>query len=389
MYKHFSFQDRVILQYHLDNNPRCSAQGIATILKKSRSAIHYELKTNTSTLLTKQQKFLNAEDNYRCVFLARFPFCCNACAKTRCSHRSRVYNAYQADRKAHNALVKSRSDTTTKKEIVDILNKTLSQLIIDGVSIQVAKASVNRCDVSESTIRRYINKGYLLAKRHHLPNSIRFKVKKEYNYGRMPIDANLLYQRTYQDYLDYIEAHPFAKVVQLDSLIGKADDKSALLTIFFINSKFHLAVKYNRKNSNINSILTRIYNEAAKHGFKLFDVILTDNGPEFRNLPSIEKDDNQVNRLRVFYCDPYRSCQKAECERNHGLIRRILTKGRSFDSRTQSDIDSALSHINSYPRASLNMCSPYDLFTSEYDSIIACILNVDRIDVKDLRLVRR
>jgi len=389
MDRHFTFSDRVILQYFIETTPRGTAKEAGAILGKSRQAVHYELKHNIYHYTPKSISFNEGKGNIRCPHLKRFPYCCNNCARTSCSHRSSEYNAYKAQEKAHKRLVNSRVDTAHRKNIIDILDKTVSQLIIDGLSIKVAKLSVNRCDVSESTIRRYLNNGLLRARRHHLPNAVRFKVKKQYDYSRKQIDVKILYKRTYQDYLDYMAANPLAKVIQVDSLIGKVSDRSAFLTVFFVNSKFQLVIKYNRTALNINSILLRLYNTALENGFKLFDVILTDNGPEFMKFPALEMDDDNVLRARVFYCDPYRSCQKAECERNHGLIRRIFRKGKSFSSVSQTEIDNALSHINSYPRGSLNNRAPYDLFVCEYDYIIATIFNIDKIPLEDLRLKAR
>jgi IS30 family transposase len=258
MNKHLSFTDRVILQNFIELSPRCSAIETAAVLNKSRSTVYYELK-NFTTHFTSSSVYYNGGSVYQCPHLKKFPFCCNGCAKTRCSHRSSEYDAYKAQDKATRLLVNSRVDTTRRRNTIDLLNKTVSQLIRDGLSIKVAILSVNRCDVSESTIRRYINNGLLLATRMDLPNAVRFKVKKEYNYSRKRINIKLLYKRTYQDYLDYMKTHPKAKVIQVDSVIGKSNDKTALLTVFFLNSKFQLAVKYNRKNSSVSGILLKLY----------------------------------------------------------------------------------------------------------------------------------
>jgi len=389
MYKHFDIRDRVILQHYIDTNPRGSATELAELIDKTVSAIYYELKHNTISFVPTTITFNHSEKGLVCQHIKRFPFCCNGCARTRCSHRCKEYDAYKADKKASALLISSRIDTEHRKNTVAVLDKTVSQLIKDGLSIKVAMMSVNRCDVSESTIRRYVNKGLLRARRIDLPVSVRYRPKKEYKYTHKLIDVNILYTRTYQDYLDYMKLHPKAKVIQIDSVIGKSDDKCALLTIFFMNSKFQLAIKYTRKHSSINSILVYLYETALAQGFKLFDVILTDNGTEFKRLPELEKNENQVVRFHVFYCDPYRSCQKAECERNHGLVRRFFRKGRSLNLVSQEEFDMALSHINSYPRGSLNDRTPFALFTSEYDSIIASIFNIDKIELSQLCLKPR
>jgi len=147
MYKHFNFHDRVKLQYHLDTSPRIPVVELTRIIKKSRAAIYYELKHNIRTFDSAATNFIGADD-YKCPHLSKFPFCCNGCAKTRCSHRCKEYDAYYANTKAHQLLKKSRTDTKSRKEVIEMLDKYLSQLIIDGQSINVAMLSVNRCDFS-------------------------------------------------------------------------------------------------------------------------------------------------------------------------------------------------------------------------------------------------
>ena len=97
------------------------------------------------------------------------------------------------------------------------------------------------------------------------------------------------------------------------------------------------------------------------NNIKLFDVVIADNGSEFKDLYKLEEDEDGNHICKVFYCDPYRSNQKAECEKNHVFFRRIVPKGTSFKDFTQKDVDTIFSHINSYPRASLKNKSPYDL----------------------------
>ena len=55
------------------------------------------------------------------------------------------------------------------------------------------------------------------------------------------------------------------------------------------------------------------------------------------------------------------SCQKPNCEKNHEYIRKICTKGTSFDNYSQRDINLIMSHINSTPRQSLGGLSPMAL----------------------------
>lgn len=386
MNKHFTFADRVKIQYLIENRPRCSASFLAEELNKSRAAIYYELKHNSTKLKSPHSSFYKQTDLFVCSSLNRFPFCCNSCPKSRCSHKSILYNAHDANDFAYKKLTHSRIDTAHRRSIIDIIDQRISPLILNGQSIDIALRTSGITDISESTIRRYIEKNLVLAKRIDLPNAVRFKVQKQYFSKPSKINPRILYNRTYDDFLKYIEDHPKAIVVQLDSVIGKANDKFALLTVYFMNSKFQFAFKYKRKNSNINKILLHLYNTSLECGYKLFDVLLTDNGGEFHKLIDLEYDEENLPRCKVFYCDPYRSYQKAECERNHGLIRRIIKKGKSLDQISQEEFDMAMSHINSYPRGSLEYRTPYTLFSKEYTSIILDIFNIMKIDSKNIKL---
>ena len=94
---------------------------------------------------------------------------------------------------------------------------------------------------------------------------------------------------------------------------------------------------------------------------KLFEVVLTDNGREFFNPMSIEKDEETGEIIsHVFYCDPSASWQKGAIEKNDEYIRYVLPKGSSFDELTQDKTNTLMSHINSTSRDILNGKTPYD-----------------------------
>lgn len=384
----FKYSERVMLEYYLNTNIASSAIKLAKLLGKSRSTIYYEIK-NFMIISKSKAEIFNANNNPLdfCDTIRRFPYVCNGCARVSCTHRSRIYNAYEAQIKANKLLRNSRVNKAHREEVVHILNRSVCPLIKDGVSIHVARNSVNNCDLSESTIRRYIENGLVNAKRIDLPRAVKFRVKKEYKYKVKPLDANILYGRTYDDYKLYMDAYPNSKVVQLDSVIGKANDKNAILTIFFKNSKLQLGILYKRKSSDTVNILRRIYKIGLDNGYKLFDVLLADNGSEFKTLYELEKDEEGNNICKVFYCDPYRSSQKAECEKNHGLFRRIWPKGRSMNKFTQETVDEIFTHINSYPRNSLKNKTPYELFSNEYVSIILTLLGIMKLEVKNIKLI--
>ncbi|HEL0728619.1 TPA: IS30 family transposase, partial [Streptococcus equi subsp. zooepidemicus] len=88
--------------------------------------------------------------------------------------------------------------------------------------------------------------------------------------------------------------------------------------------------------------------------------------------------------LKLFFCDPNRSDQKARIEKNHTFLRDILPKGTSFDNLTQDDINLVCSHVNGVRRHALNGKSAYELFTFTYGKDIAILLGITKIDPEDV-----
>ena len=98
---------------------------------------------------------------------------------------------------------------------------------------------------------------------------------------------------------------------------------------------------------------------------KLFPVILTDNGVEFKGPHKLEFTENGARRTRIFYCDPQASWQKPHVENNHTLIRRILPKGTSFQFLTPEDIHLMTCHINSVARELFANNTPFSMMKEE------------------------
>ena len=120
---------------------------------------------------------------------------------------------------------------------------------------------------------------------------------------------------------------------------------------------------------------------------ELFVLILTDNGSEFSNPTEIEFDlTTGEKRTQIFYCHPSSPFEKGSCEVNHELLRRILSKGTSFDDLTQNDINLIMSHINSYKRKKLNNVSPYKMFSTIYGKDTIDKLGIQEIEPNNVSL---
>ena len=122
---------------------------------------------------------------------------------------------------------------------------------------------------------------------------------------------------------------------------------------------------------------------------KLFPVILTDNGSEFKRIGELELTESGERRTRVFYCDPHASWQKAHIEKSHEFIRYVLPKGKSFSPYTQEDMSLLMNHINSTKRVSLKGKAPFELATSKEFQKLMEVLHLQLISADEVNLTPR
>ena len=119
---------------------------------------------------------------------------------------------------------------------------------------------------------------------------------------------------------------------------------------------------------------------------RLFPVILTDNGGEFKNPAALEKSSYGAHCTDIFYCDPMASWQKPHIERAHEYIRMVLPKSTSFDDLTQKDVTLLTNHINSYAREGLGGICPYDAAMDFIGKKLPYVLDLKKIKPDDVNL---
>lgn len=112
---------------------------------------------------------------------------------------------------------------------------------------------------------------------------------------------------------------------------------------------------------------------------RLFGIIITDNGSEFKNPVALETSLDGSLRTKIFFCDPL-SWQKGKLEKNHEYIRKIIPKGISLTVYTPQDIILMTNHINSTARASFNGRIPFELAQLLLDSKLLELLQLHVIE---------
>lgn len=116
----------------------------------------------------------------------------------------------------------------------------------------------------------------------------------------------------------------------------------------------------------------------------LMDVLLADNGGEFSDVFSFENDPSGHTEIRMFFCDPMRSCQKPFIEKNHTLFRDIVPKGSSFDDLEQDTVDFIFSHVNSVSRSIYSGMTPFDLCSFLYGADVPALFGISKIPSQEV-----
>lgn len=410
-YRRLSIEQRIKLVIEINKRELSSAVICAQKLNVSRQAIYDEIKNHFSDGGPPYQRNIpcshsgvclkSGKNRYcfqtncleyeemLCPKLGKFPFVCNKCdciSNSRCGFRKRYYDPNDSHDEALDLRVKARIKSRLEDENIIKINELISPLIKDNrLSLHHAYVThqdeINYC---ERTVRRLIYQGVFDAKAHHLPMFNAFQkrntsVKVTRGQAR---NYELLEERLYGDYRAYRKSNPEVTTIQLDSVIGKINDRLALMTIYHPDTHFMFGFMYSKGNamSFLNRLISLRKLIGANKFYEIFPIVLTDNGIEMVKLPEIEFDEETgEQRCRVFYTDPYNSAQKGAIEKNHVYLRRILTKGKSLNNVSQDFINNAFSHINSIVRESLNNKTPYDLFTKRYGVDVVAKLGINKI----------
>ena len=320
-----------------------------------------------------------------CLRLKRAPFVCNGCSnRFNCRNTKYYYRALPSFNKYKDILSESRQGINMTELELSNLDKLISPLIKQGQSISHIYQT-HDIPCSRSTLYRYLAKNCFSVGPLDLPRKVRMKKRKE---KRTKLkDTKARTNRTYEDFQKYIELHPDLPIVEMDTVEGTKGGK-VLLTLLFRASRLMLAfILFEKTQKEVLRVFNMLEHELGNELFeKTFPIILTDNGTEFGNPLSLEFNEDEIGRTRIFYCNPRASYQKGMIEKNHEFIRYVLPKGSSFDNLLQTDIDLMINHINSLGRNSLNWFAPIDVAKFTLDKEVLKKLNLKKIKPDEIQL---
>ena len=394
-YWHLSYEDRKNIEDGLNENKSISE--IAKNLNRNHSSILREIDRNKVYIKPNNYGYCQTTDpknlyKYQpCEKLQKSPYVCNGCkSRSGCRRERYTYYARKADDTYHEVKSESRKGINLTEEDIYNINITLTPLIKKGQTIN--HLYINHPDIldfSKASFYNYVNDGVFEFKPIDFPRIVKYKKRKNSNKRRTRKEREILINRKYKDFIEYISNNPELNIVEMDTVEGLKDESDCFLTLLWRKSKFMLIFKL---ESQTTEEVTRIFEilqtliplDVYRN---LFQVILTDNGHEFFDVDNIECVHSTGEYVtHLFFCDPHMSCQKGMIERNHEFIRYVLPKGTSFKRINQDDCDLIMNNINSLCRDSLNGNCPYQAMLFLCDEYILKILNCYYIKPDEINL---
>ena len=326
-----------------------------------------------------------------CSKIQGAPYVCNGCEqKNGCRKIKYYYYAKFANDEYEEKLRTSRYGINLSKEEAYEIDTLITPLIKEKHQ-SISHIYANHPDeisFSRTTMYNYVDLGVFSFRNIDLPRKVKYKKRKENEKQRIRRETAIRKGRTYEDFQKYIGKNPECSIVEMDTVEGVKGGK-VFLTLLFRQSKFMLIYLMDNKNMEcVEKAFKSIKDVVGIETFKrVFEVILTDNGSEFFNPISIEKDAETEEILsHVFYCDPSASWQKGAIEKNHEYIRYVLPKGSSFDELTQEKVNILMSNINNTSRDILNGKTPYEAILLTLDENIVRKLGNEKIAADEVNL---
>ena len=319
-------------------------------------------------------------DNYEsaeCKKIEKPPYVCNTCSyRNHCKKTKYYYNARHADAAVKRRRSDSRSGPQTSEEDIKLINQILKPLVNKGQPLtHIYAEHENEFPVSLRTLYSYIDAGRLSVRNIDLRRKTGYKPRKKEVAPSLGFQNQEYRQcRTYEDYCKALNIR-FSEheVVEMDTVKGVREKGKRLLTMIMRkNSVMLLFLMPDGTADSVRMVFDFLELGLGLERFqRLFPVILTDNGSEFKKVDDLELNEDLLYRTSLFYCDPMASWQKPHIEKNHEYIRYVVPKGKSFTPYQQEDITLLMNHINSTKRFSLKGKAPYELIEEDDEDMRA------------------
>lgn len=337
-------------------------------------------------------------ERYESVACHKFesrPYVCNTCPNHKRSNCNKARYMYVA-KYAEAAVTRRRSESRQGFRITDEQLKEMDELITRLVKkgqplTHIYAEHENELPIGLRSLYNYIDSGKMSIKNIDLRRKTGYKQRRKNKKGIEGFtDQSYRIGRTYEDFEESLKYLGDINIVEMDTVKGRREKGKRLLTMIFReNSIMLMFLMPDGKASSVKRVFD--YLEAglgSERFYRLFGLILTDNGAEFKRVDDLELNDDFEYRTRLYYCDPMASWQKPHIEKNHEYIRYVIPRGKSLDPYNQEDMTLLMNHINSTKRQGLKNKAPYELVDHADDDMKALwkLLKMDFIPADEVHL---
>lgn len=301
----------------------------------------------------------------------RAPYVCNRCPnKKLCNKGKYIYSAKYAEAAVTRRRSESRQGIRIKDEQLKEMDALITKLVKKGQPLTHIYAEHEvEIPVSLRSLYNYIDAGKLTVRNIDLRRKTGYRPRKGGYKKTATGFQNQEYRqgRSYEDFETYMKERSDFIVTEMDTVKGVRESGKRLLTMILRkNSVMLLFLMPDGKAESVKRVFDFLEIGLGLEVFqRLFPVILTDNGSEFKRVDDLELTDDLEFRTSVFYCDPMASWQKPHIEKNHEYIRYAIPKGKTLNPYTQEDMTLLMNHINSTRRPGLGNKSPYELIEDD------------------------
>lgn len=320
------------------------------------------------------------------------PYVCNTCPQKKlCIKEKYIYSAKYAEAAVSRRRSESRQGIRITAEQKAEMDQLVTRLVKKGQPLTHIYAEHEaELPISLRSLYTYIEAGELSVKNIDLRRKCGYKPRKKHKkLSKGFADQRYREGRTYADF----EAdRPFLedRILEMDTVKGGRGKGMRLLTMIFQeNSIMLMFLMPDGTAESVKRVFDYLEMGLGIDRFRrLFPVILTDNGGEFKRVDDLELTDDYEYRTKLYYCDPMASWQKPHVEKNHEFIRYVIPRGKSLDAYDQKDITLLMNHINSIRRPSLGYKAPYELIEAEDEDMwtLFRFLKMERIPPDEVHL---
>jgi len=268
------------------------------------------------------RKFCPEYQSDQCPNTRKAPYACNDCHETyRCPKPRFFYRANLANNNYVSILRESREGINLSREQLLKIDYLISPLLKQGQSIaHIYATHKSEFPCSLRSLYTYIDMGLLSVRNIDLPKKVKYKPRRKKKEAK-PINYEYRKNRSYKDFQTYIQEYPESNIVEMDTVHGSNKKGNVMLTMLFRNCNLMLIILLNECTQKaVKSAFDNLEKALGTDTFnKVFPVILTDNGSEFKGAIELETSCILGTRTKIFYCDPLASWQKAKLEKTMSI----------------------------------------------------------------------